>query len=268
MLSCGEENYHVLRRIGKVRSEVAMHYFQGKKKPLKTYYGRQNHHPLWNIPTIDLTPRLYMGPKRDRIKTNVAEKKKEIGFLLPEFCLPKLCQINSEKSNEMITHFRALTANTDRRNTLKTGYHEKQRYSQPRPRHFGDDIHRPLDDNKLHSKEEIQVKPKHDSFNEKFKNEELKYMDEQLPMKINLGTTLSKKIDCQMDVPLKFDSKLYLPKTNYAKSSEDNFYKIVEKSLDWIPRKTGTLDRPNINDNTTRDWLEITRAGPRHYRID
>ncbi|XP_057293742.1 uncharacterized protein LOC130622307 isoform X2 [Hydractinia symbiolongicarpus] len=213
MLSCGEEKYYALYRIGKVRSEVAMHYFQGKTKPLKTYYGCQNHHPLWYIPPVDLTPRLYTCPKKDRIKTNVAKKKKEIEFLLPKFCLPKLCQVNSEKSNKMITHFRALTANTDRRSTLKTGYHEKQRYSQPRPRHFGDDIHRPLDDNKLHNKEEIQVKHKQDSFNEKFKNEDLKYKDEQLSLKANHGTTLSKKIDCQMDVPLKFDSKLYLPKT-------------------------------------------------------
>ena len=126
-------------------------------------------HPKWSLCPIDMTPKLYFV---NHNKTGYNDKKKSKIPLLKtskeKLKLPSLSSQNSQwttntyykskipikiddketrnkqQGNLMNLRFRIDSANTDRRKTLKKGYHEKGFYKAPRPHHFRDDIHRPV----------------------------------------------------------------------------------------------------------------------------
>ena len=132
----------ILKTVEDMRSSIAVDLL--KTKDTSTVKTQKKYQDIWSIPVVDLTPSLFTHKKS---RTNTSRKyrsPRNEQLKLPELWLPKICQDKREQPKKMITRFRIISANSDRRKALKTGFHEKENYKQPRPHHFNDDIYRPV----------------------------------------------------------------------------------------------------------------------------
>lgn len=133
-----------------------------KESSFTTIQGPLNHR-IWQLPPINLSPKNYFNTQqkdkcvknkmnnasnhnKSKISLQVGNNECRIREFKPSVGYFQMLQAQQKlkQKKPMVTRFRIDSANTDRRKTLRNGFHEKGKYSQPRPRHFNDDIHRPV----------------------------------------------------------------------------------------------------------------------------
>ncbi|XP_066935673.1 uncharacterized protein [Clytia hemisphaerica] len=288
--------------VKKIRSDIIFEQEERRKtensgRKIPCFCIENGKHPKWNLCPIDTTPKLYFvnnnRPGNNRTKSKIPLLKTSNEKLK----LPSLSSQNSqwvtstcyrrskiprridsketgndkEQQHLMTLQFRVDSANTDRRKTLKKGYHEKGFYKAPRPHHFRDDIHRPLQSTEELGKPDFKVNIEHDPRNINFKKHTLRNL--RIP---ELASTKDGDTSRSLDrLPMetykekepRFESKLLFPKGKYRKGRDpkDVLYEKIAKAKNLpISNKEFEIQRPDINDHKTVDLLEITRNGPRH----
>jgi len=229
-------------------------------------------HEIWYIKPIDLTPKIYTHNKPTNHKQDI--KLKNNNSVITKTVLPKLPFVTSKQKTEeedvFTRKFRIMTANTARRKALKDQYFAKGPFvNKKNPKY--DDIHRQLQNMKDIDQEEFITTFPKDPSNILFKNEMLSKTLPDLSSSRDSMLTKRNESNNTFSLPkIRYTSSekmLYHPKEKYmnGRNPKDVFFSKVNETLDWVKRSEKlTLSRPDIYDNKTIDWLEITDVNNKH----
>lgn len=231
----------------------------------------------WDIAPPDFTLQLYKPkpPKRnsrsamlpgcneDEWIKNVREKQRQI-VQFEDIPLPKILQGPASDHRPFITRFRVLDSHAAKILFVKNGVHKREPYTTPGPHAFRGDDFRPLENPKKYGLPEFVTSYEHDPGNLKFHSRKLNVLrgshkDQEL---LNSKDGYRKQMITYREQDQSWKPSLFLPKGPYKRgiSPKSVLMDRIAKQLPWCPdnNKMEELERPDIFDNQTCDWIKVT----------
>lgn len=225
----------------------------------------------WEVPTIDFT----LHPQRP-VKLWKKEDRqfngKTSGVQFEKIPVPKVLEKPKEKATSFATTFRMHSAGAARRLVCGSMYRAAGTYKSPGPHAFRGDDFRPNPVEKLQGKPPFITTFTTDAGNLELKRRSISLLNE--------GSVQSDSLTSKREPPQrkayhlkpfvtstkqnpKWEKSLVLQKEKYHQGISGDHTRMnqIVKQLSWCLQneKTLALDRPDIKDYKTIDWLQVTR---------
>ncbi|PFX24890.1 uncharacterized protein LOC111331089 isoform X1 [Stylophora pistillata] len=276
-------DFNVTQTLIRSRSDCFLESKRARERMLKEK-ELKNRTP-WDIKPPDFTLQIYRPkpPKRNTRESMIPgynedewnERAKERTKQRIEFkpsVLPKILQPPVSHKVPFSTHFRIPDSHTAKIKYVREGVHERDPYVTPGPHAFRGDDFRPLENPKKYGLPEFETTYDHDPGNLKFKSRTLNVLyDPYIDQFINFKDGYRRQMITYKEEEPEWDKALILHKGPYNKGRTPGsaLMRQIAKQLPWCsPQdKIEQFARPDIFDDKTIDWLEVTAHSKELNRI-
>ena len=220
----------------------------------------------WSIPTIDFTLHDY-GPKYSRFQTKKSKhhSKKQRNKDFVRIPIPKVLEEPMSKETPFFTSFRSPSARTAKITGVKEGKHPAGPYKALGPHAFRGDDFRPDSGIRNQGKPPFLTSYTRDPGNWDLQRKSIRAhavssCSDQNGSKINQERSKQSRTFTKQQP--KWDHNLILTKEKYQRGLSDDQIRMnkILKQLSWYSGDAiPNVERPDINDYKTVDWLHVTQ---------